>query len=92
LAVKFSLRAGSILTALALSVVGCDPAEPTREKPKPEGHATSKQGPPSPEAPVVPAPNVSLPSTSKAERDAAEKQAEAKPTEKKDEPKVEAPK
>jgi hypothetical protein len=77
---KFSLRAGSILTAVALSIVGCDPMEPTSEAPpKHEEHAKSKQGKPSPAPPVVPSPVPPMPES-------------GNPEVKKDEPKVETPK
>ncbi len=91
---KSSLRAGSILTVLALSIVGCDPAEPKSEGPPAhEEHATSKHEEPTPEAPVVPSSAVSLPSPLKSERDAAAKKEEAKAAEKgKEEPKHETPK
>jgi hypothetical protein len=76
---KYSLRAGSILAALALSIVGCDPAEPLPdEAPKhEEGHAASKQGPPSPAPPVVPSPTPSIPASANPEPKADEKKAES---------------
>ena len=59
---KFSLRVGSILAALTLSTLGCDPEEPASEPSEhKEETSTSKQGPESPPAPVVPAANVVLP-------------------------------
>jgi hypothetical protein len=75
---KFSLPAGTILTVLALSMVGCDPAEPLPEAaPKHEEHAESKLGPPSPTPPVVPAPAPLIPASANPEVKAEEKKVEA---------------
>jgi colicin import membrane protein len=81
---KFSQRAGSILAALALSIVGCDPDQPKPvAPPEPEEHSDSKQGPPSPTPPVMPSAKPILPDPGNPEM---------KPDEKKVEPKVEPPK
>lgn len=82
---KNSLRARGLLTALALALVGCDPYEPKSEgPPKPEEHAESKLGPPSPEPPVMPSPIPSLPNPNA--------KASMTPEPKPPEPKVDTPK
>jgi hypothetical protein len=83
---KTSLRAGSILTVLTLSIAGCDPAEPkVEEAPKSEEHhaAGSKLGPPSPAPPVDPASRPLIP---------ADANPEVKAEEKKEQPKSDTPK
>ena len=71
-----SLRSGSILALLALSVIGCDPKEPEADATrKAELPAPGTLGPPTPPPLVDPSPTPSLPSTVKAEREAADKKA-----------------
>ena len=59
-------RVGSILAALAFSIAGCDPAEPSYEG-EPERITVpvyGTLGPAAPPAAVIPSPVPSLPSTS----------------------------
>jgi hypothetical protein len=66
---KYSLRAGSILTVLALSIFGCDPADPLPEETPKHGeeHAASKEEPHSPAAPVTPSPKPLIPASANPE-------------------------
>jgi hypothetical protein len=77
---RYSLLSGSILTVLALSIIGCDPADPLPEQtPKhEEEHAASKQGPPSPAPPVDPSRTPSIPASANPEPKADEKKADEK--------------
>jgi hypothetical protein len=74
-----TLRAVSIVAAVAISIVGCDPIEPrTEEAPKHEEHAGSKLGPPSPAPPVNPSSTPTIPADAKREMLPEEKDERAK--------------
>jgi hypothetical protein len=78
---KLSLRAGSILTACALSILGCDPAEPLPEESPKHGEekAAAKHAPETPVPAVEPAPKPLIPASANPEEKPAEKKDEAKP-------------